>query len=159
MACQRSMTHSEEERKDRVPKKYDPKKMDRESVKMKNCHPPCAPVWSVSKHKHYLSMDPNFDLAIGVVQVRAFIFRTELHLTHFLSRKIRQVLVRIHTWPILRDLVKIVMPWIIYFVQNCKNPKLAAKCGRCLDRVVPMFNSPKQWGWNLKVNRRRQGNK
>jgi hypothetical protein len=38
------MTHSEEERKDGVPKKYDPKKMDRESVKMKNCHPPCAPV-------------------------------------------------------------------------------------------------------------------
>jgi len=49
------MTHSEEERKDGVPKKYDPKerekmayqksmtkKMERESVKKKSCHPPCA---------------------------------------------------------------------------------------------------------------------
>ena len=41
MACQRGMTHSEEERKDGVPKKYDPKKerekmeMERESVKKK----------------------------------------------------------------------------------------------------------------------------
>ena len=39
MTCQRSMTHSGEERKDGVPKKYDPKKerekmeMERESVK------------------------------------------------------------------------------------------------------------------------------
>ena len=57
MACQKSMTHSEEERKDGVPKKYDSKerekmayqksmtkKMERESVKKKSCHPPCAQV-------------------------------------------------------------------------------------------------------------------
>ena len=41
MTCQRSLTHSEEERKDGVLKKYDPKKerekmeMERESVKKK----------------------------------------------------------------------------------------------------------------------------
>jgi len=29
MACQKSMTHSEEERKDGVPKKYDPKNGER----------------------------------------------------------------------------------------------------------------------------------
>ena len=79
------MTHSEQERKDSVPKKYDPKKeerekmayqrstapkkMERESVKKRSCHPPCALVRSVSKHKHYFSMDPIFDLAIGVMQV------------------------------------------------------------------------------------------
>ena len=57
MACQRSMTHSEEERKDGIPKKYDqkkrkdgvpmkydPKKMERESVKQKSCPPSCAMV-------------------------------------------------------------------------------------------------------------------
>ena len=82
MACQRSMTHSEEKKKDGVPKKYDtkkrkdgvpkkygPKKMERESVKKRSCHPPCALVRSVSKHKHYFSMDPIFDLVIGVMQV------------------------------------------------------------------------------------------
>ena len=84
------MTHSEQERKDSVPKKYDPKKeerekmayqrsmtqkkrekmeMERESVKKRSCHPPCALVRSVSKHKHYFSMDPIFDLVIGVMQV------------------------------------------------------------------------------------------
>jgi hypothetical protein len=69
IAYQRSTTQKRRERKDGVPKKYGPKKMERESVKKRSCHPPCALVRLVSKHKNYFSMDPIFDLAIGVMQV------------------------------------------------------------------------------------------
>ena len=63
--------------------------MERESVKKKSCHPPCVPVWSVSKHKPYLSMDPIFDFVTGVMQVCAFILPTKLHLSHLTSREER----------------------------------------------------------------------
>ena len=78
MAYQRSMTQKKREKR---------WKWRENQSRKRSFHSPFALVWSVSKHEYFLSMDPIFDLATKVMQVCAFVFPTELHLSHFTSRE------------------------------------------------------------------------
>ena len=110
-----------------------PKKMERESVKKRSCHPLCALAWSDSKHKYYFSMDPIFDVATDVIQVCAFIFPAQLYFSHLTSREEKTSSGKDTHMSDTDRSNKRVRPWIIFLVQNLQKSQTCSKIWRVLE--------------------------
>ena len=132
-------------RKDSMPKKHDPKKLkrwcakeaqpkkrERESVKIR------------SRHHLVHQSDQVVNISIISLRIQSLILQQEwckcvpsYSLPSSTSAiwqvgKKGQVLVRIHIWVTLRDPIKRVRPWIIYFVQNFKKSQTCSKIWKVL---------------------------